>query len=142
MSQYKRNTLMISLKRITKLGSKGQLIDVRQPEEFELGHIKNALLHSVENIETFKQNKNKTYYIYCKSGNRSRKASQFLAQRGYDVVNLDGGYIAYEEQHHNDNLSKVKDRELKIIVRHSIIVIYSVQDLLLILVKKSKHRYW
>ena len=125
------------------MGSKDQLIDVRQPEEFELGHIKNALLHSVENIETFKQSKNKTYYIYCKSGNRSRKASQFLAQRGYDVVNLDGGYTAYEEQHHNDNLSKVKeDRELKIIVRHSIIVIYSVQDLLLILVKKSKHRYW
>ena len=55
------------------------------------------------------------------------------------MVNLDGGYTAYEEQHHNDNLSKVKeDRELKIIVRHSIIVIYSVQDLLLILVKKSK----
>ena len=121
------------------MGSKDQLIDVRQPEEFELGHIKNALLHSVENIETFKQSKNKTYYIYCKSGNRSRKASQFLAQRGYDVVNLDGGYTAYEEQHHNDNLSKVKeDRKLKIIVRHSIIVIYSVQDLLLILVKKSK----
>ena len=121
------------------MGSKDQLIDVRQPEEFELGHIKNALLHSVENIETFKQSKNKTYYIYCKSGNRSRKASQFLAQRGYDVVNLDGGYTAYEEQHHNDNLSKVKKIEkLKIIVRHSIIVIYSVQDLLLILVKKSK----
>ena len=121
------------------MGSKGQLIDVRQPEEFELGHIKNALLHSVENIETFKQSKNKTYYIYCKSGNRSRKASQFLAQRGYDVVNLDGGYTAYEQQHHNDNLSKVKKIEkLKIIVRHSIIVIYSVQDLLLILVKKSK----
>ena len=93
-------------------------------------------------IETFKQSKIKLT-ISIKSGNRSRKASQFLAQRGYDVVNLDGGYTAYEEQHHNDNLSKVKDREIqKIIVRHSIIVIYSVQDLLLILVKKSKHRYW
>ena len=94
------------------MGSKGQLIDVRQPEEFELGHIKNALLHSVENIETFKQSKNKTYYIYCKSGNRSRKAS-FL-HNADDVVNLDGGYTAYEEQQHNDNLSKVKeDREIK-----------------------------
>ena len=30
------------------------------------------------------------------------------------MVNLDGGYTAYEEQHHNDNLSKVKeDREIK-----------------------------
>ena len=115
MSQYKTKHINdFTKKELEELGSKDQLIDVRQPEEFELGHIKNALLHSVENIETFKQSKNKTYYIYCKSGNRSRKASQFLAQRGYDVVNLDGGYTAYEEQHHNDNLSKVKeDREIK-----------------------------
>ncbi|ERH67744.1 hypothetical protein N173_19855, partial [Acinetobacter baumannii EGD-HP18] len=115
MSQYKTKHINdFTKKELQELGSKGQLIDVRQPEEFELGHIKNALLHSVENIETFKQSKNKTYYIYCKSGNRSRKASQFLAQRGYDVVNLDGGYTAYEQQHHNDNLSKVKeDREIK-----------------------------
>ena len=29
-------------------------------------------------------------------------------------MNLDGGYTAYEQQHHNDNLSKVKeDREIK-----------------------------
>ena len=54
------------------------------------------------------------------------------------MVNLDGGYTAYEEQHHNDNLSKVKIEDREIIVRHSIIAIYSVQDLLLILVKKSK----
>ena len=97
------------------MGSKGQLIDVRQPEEYELGHIKNALLHSVENIENFKQNRNKTYYIYCKSGNRSRKASQFLTQRGYNVVNLDGGYTAYEQQQHNNESFKLKeDKEIQI----------------------------
>ena len=106
MSQYKTKHINDFTKKENWV-PKDQLIDVR-PEEFELGHIK-MLLHSVENIETFKQSKNKTYYIYCKSGNRSRKASQFLAQRGYDVVNLDGGYTAYEEQHHNDNLSKVKE---------------------------------
>ena len=33
---------MISLKELQELGSKGQLIDVRQPEEYQLGHIKNA----------------------------------------------------------------------------------------------------
>ena len=46
MSQYKRNTLMISLKGIRELGSKDQLIDVRQPEEFELGHIKSFITFS------------------------------------------------------------------------------------------------
>ena len=31
------------------------------------------------------------------------------------MVNLDGGYTAYEQQHHNDNLSKVKeDKEIQI----------------------------
>ena len=130
---------MISLKKLEELGSKDQLIDARQPEEYELGHIKNALLHSVENIENFKHDQNKTYYIYCKSGNRSRKASQFLAQRGYDVVNLDGGYTAYEEQHHNDNLSKVKeDKEIKDNRKTFNYSNLQCQDLLLILVKKSK----
>ena len=60
------------------MGSKGQLIDVRQPEEFELGHIKNALLHSVENIETFKQSKNKTYYIIVKVVIEVEKPVNFL----------------------------------------------------------------
>lgn len=58
MSQYKTKHINdFTKKELEELGSKDQLIDVRQPEEFELGHIKNALLHSVENIETFKQSK-------------------------------------------------------------------------------------
>src|SRR5699024_3553803 len=60
-----------------------------------------AILHSVENIDTFDKNKDKTYYVYCKSGNRSAKASEYLAKQGYDVVNLDGGYTAYENQNMN-----------------------------------------
>ena len=115
MSQYKTKHINdFTKKELQELGSKGQLIDVRQPEEYELGHIKNALLHSVENIETFKQSKNKTYYVYCKSGNRSRKASQFLTQRGYNVVNLDGGYTAYEQQHNNESFKLEKDKEIQI----------------------------
>ncbi|MCG2465248.1 rhodanese-like domain-containing protein, partial [Staphylococcus epidermidis] len=69
MSQYKTKHINdFTKKELQELGSNGQLIDVRQPEEYQLGHIKNALLHSVENIENFKQDRNKTYYIYCKSG--------------------------------------------------------------------------
>ncbi|MDU6765607.1 MAG: DsrE/DsrF/DrsH-like family protein, partial [Staphylococcus sp.] len=113
--QYKTKHINdFTKKELQELGSKGQLIDVRQPEEYELGHIKNALLHSVENIENFKQDRNKTYYIYCKSGNRSRKASQFLTQRGYNVVNLDGGYTAYEQQHNNESFKLKEDKEIQI----------------------------
>ena len=55
-------------------------------------------LHPVDEIESFNKDKNKTYYVHCKSGNRSAKASKYLAEQGYDVVNLDGGYKAYEEK--------------------------------------------
>lgn len=60
------------------MGSKGQLIDVRQPEEYELGHIKNALLHSVENIETFKQSKIKLTMFIAKVVIEVEKQVNFL----------------------------------------------------------------
>ena len=73
------------------MGSKGQLIDVRQPEEFELGHIKNALLHSVENIENFKQSKIKLTISIVKVVIEVEKQVNFL-HNADNVVNLDGGY--------------------------------------------------
>ncbi|NQE00470.1 DsrE/DsrF/DrsH-like family protein, partial [Staphylococcus xylosus] len=81
----------------------GQLIDVRTQEEYELGHINGSTLHPVDEIESFNKDKNKTYYVHCKSGNRSAKASKYLAEQGYDVVNLDGGYKAYEEKNVSDD---------------------------------------
>ncbi len=91
----------LSKKELEKLAGQRQLIDVRTEEEYELAHIKGATLHPVDKIESFNKDKNKTYYIHCKSGNRSAKASEYLAKQGYDVVNLDGGYNAYEEQNNN-----------------------------------------
>ncbi|WP_353423247.1 DsrE/DsrF/DrsH-like family protein [Staphylococcus xylosus] len=87
---------------LEKLAAQGQLIDVRTKEEYELGHIENSILHPVEDIETFKKGKDKVYFIYCKSGNRSAKASEYLSNQGYDIVNLDGGYKAYHENNSND----------------------------------------
>src|SRR5699024_10332695 len=86
---------------LEKLGAQGQLIDVRTEEEYELAHINGATLHPVDKVESFNKNKNNTYYIHCKSGNRSAKACEYLAKQGYDVVNLDGGYNAYEEKNSN-----------------------------------------
>ncbi|WP_323703657.1 DsrE/DsrF/DrsH-like family protein [Mammaliicoccus sp. Dog046] len=80
------------------LAQRGQLIDVRTNEEYALGHINDAKLHPVEEIETFNQPNDKTYYIYCKSGGRSAKASSYLSQQGYDIVNVDGGYTSFEEK--------------------------------------------
>jgi rhodanese-related sulfurtransferase len=40
---------------------------------------------------------NHTYYIYCRSGRRSQKASGLMSERGLKVVDLKGGYNAWQE---------------------------------------------
>lgn len=108
MKQYSEKHINeLNKVKLENLARQGQLIDVRTEEEYTLGYIKGAILHPVENIESFDMDKSKTYYIYCKSGNRSAKASQYLAEQDYNVVNLNGGYKAYEEK----NVSHDKQEE-------------------------------
>ena len=85
-----------TLSELETLAKNQQLIDVRTAEEYELGHVHGALLHPVQQIETFDLPKDRTYYIYCRSGRRSHNAAEALATRGYEVVNLDGGFLAIE----------------------------------------------
>jgi rhodanese-related sulfurtransferase len=53
------------------------LIDIRTPQEFKSGHLKNAILidyYSKDFLKKMKSlDKNKTYLIYCRSANRSTK---------------------------------------------------------------------
>ena len=37
------------------------------------------------------------HYVICKSGMRSARACQFLAEQGYEVINVQGGMTAFEE---------------------------------------------
>ncbi|MTV22713.1 DsrE/DsrF/DrsH-like family protein [Staphylococcus delphini] len=115
MKQFKEKHINdFSKKELEKLGAQGQLIDVRTPEEYELNHINGATLHPVDEIASFNMDKNKTYYIHCKSGNRSAKASEYLSEQGYDVVNLDGGFKAFEEKYLNhDALDENTNVEIK-----------------------------
>ncbi|EPC7166871.1 DsrE/DsrF/DrsH-like family protein [Staphylococcus pseudintermedius] len=83
---------------LERLGELGQLIDVRTDEEYQEGHIRGAKSWPLDQIELFKGDKNQTYYLYCRSGKRSAQASSALAKRGYNVVSLDGGFVAYSEE--------------------------------------------
>ena len=80
-----------------------QLIDVRTPKEYEQDHIENAILIDFFS-EDFKSkiqelDKEKPVYLYCRSGNRSGKASKILADLGFaEIVDLKGGYLAWSEQ--------------------------------------------
>ena len=81
------------------------LVDVRTPEEFTQGHIKNALNIDFKNelfVENFKSAvpKESKVAVYCRSGKRSAGAAEKLQAEGYDVINLDGGIIAWNEFKH------------------------------------------
>lgn len=79
------------------------IMDVRTEEELEeLGMIPNALHLDIYESQEFmdaiqKFDKNKSYYIYCRSGVRSGQACAILNQIGIDkAYNLLGGFIEWE----------------------------------------------
>ncbi len=77
-----------------------QLIDVRTAREFSSSHIKGA-----KNIDFYsgqfatefnKLNKNKPVFIYCRTGSRSRHASNKLAKMGFtEIYDLKGGFVRW-----------------------------------------------
>lgn len=74
-----------------------QRLDVRTSDEYEEGHIENALLIDVlqddyENRALELLDKRRPVALYCRSGNRSKKAAQILASNGYDVYELATGF--------------------------------------------------
>jgi len=72
------------------------IVDVRTREEFNEGHIENAVNIDFRS-ETFKEDldkldKNKAYFIYCRSGNRSGRAMPIMKELGFkEVYNLSPG---------------------------------------------------
>lgn len=79
------------------------ILDVRTPEEYAEGHIEGAKLMNVldevsfdAGIDTLKTDR--TYYIYCRSGRRSRTAAAKMTERGLKVVDLQGGYNAWKDR--------------------------------------------
>lgn len=88
--------------KIIQLTSPLIILDVRTPEEFSEAHIPGAI-----NIDFFDKgfvDKVKKAIpiktpvaLYCKSGNRSAKASEMLKNEGYDICELQGGILAWEK---------------------------------------------
>ena len=73
------------------------LLDVRTPEEFAELHIPDAINVPNETIGTEEisqlPNKEQLILVYCRSGNRSKQASEKLAKLGYSNVYEFGGII-------------------------------------------------
>lgn len=75
----------------------GIIIDVRTKKEYDEGHLKKTdLLYDYREID-FEDNidqleKDKTYYLYCRSGNRSGKAARMMRKKGFENVYNIGGF--------------------------------------------------
>ena len=84
-------------KRIMDTETDYVIIDARTEEEFTAGHIENAILipeyEIAERAEKELPNKDALILVYCRSGRRSKIASEELAKLGYTNVKEFGGII-------------------------------------------------
>ena len=76
------------------------LLDVRTADEYNDGHIRNAINIDVKQDGFIEEAKStlpadKTIAVYCRSGRRSANAAGTLVKEGYNVVNLEGGIMAW-----------------------------------------------
>ncbi|WP_074601152.1 rhodanese-like domain-containing protein [Sediminibacillus halophilus] len=74
---------------------KAQLIDVREPKEFDGGHIlgaRNIPLSQMRNRLT-ELRKDQPIYMYCQNGTRTARAAILLNKKGYnELYQLQGGF--------------------------------------------------
>lgn len=74
------------------------LLDVRTPQEYREGRIpgsRNIPLLSIRQVEDIVEDKAAPLFVYCYSGERSRKGARVLRKMGYENVENIGGIVAY-----------------------------------------------
>ena len=87
----------ITSEQLEKMINKGSiLLDVRSIQEFEEGHLDNAISLPVYEIKKrcnqILKDKSQTIIVYCSTGNRSERAQKLLRKLGYEkVYNLCNG---------------------------------------------------
>ncbi|WP_224489842.1 rhodanese-like domain-containing protein [Robertkochia flava] len=85
-----------------KEDDKAVILDVRTAAEVAEGIIPNALHLDIYKGQEFideieKLDKNKNYYVYCRSGNRSGQACSIMNQLGFNnAYNLVGGMLEWQ----------------------------------------------
>ena len=76
------------------------LLDVRRIDEYNSGHILDAIQYANEdideNISDVLKDKNQNIYVYCRSGNRSKQAASKLVNLGYKNIIEIGGILDYK----------------------------------------------
>lgn len=94
---YTKNILPQEVQRRLERGEKLNLLDVREHDEWESGHIPGAQHIPLGSLgERHKElDLGKETIVICRSGNRSALACEYPASMGYKVVNMQGGMIEW-----------------------------------------------
>lgn len=71
------------------------LLDVREEDEFQNGHIPGALNVPLSRIGEVRLDKSASIFAYCLRGTRSKRAAQELKSMGYTSVRSIGGIVSY-----------------------------------------------
>ena len=80
-----------------KLGGEALLVDVREPDEFAAGHVTGAVNVPLSRLRDryAELPQDREIWLTCGVGQRAYYATRFLAQHGYRVRNLSGGFATY-----------------------------------------------
>lgn len=76
------------------------VIDIREPHEHKVNTLKGTINIPMKTlIDNYKilLNNNEIYYLLCRSGTRSFHLGEYLAKLGYNVVNVDGGFLNMQQ---------------------------------------------
>jgi len=95
MPVYK--TVMMNELELVMKKSLVQVLDVRELDEYEMGHIPGAILAPLSEFmdHVDKVDKTKHYFVVCHSGSRSQAVAEYLSKQGYQVTNVMGGMSTY-----------------------------------------------
>ena len=108
------------------------LLDVRQPEEYEAGHIPGAMLIPLGELEARREEleRDKKIITYCRSGHRGMAAAIALCGLGFkDVHNLEGGILNWRYE----TISGIPEARPELVTEAA-----DVKDILMLAIKLEK----
>ena len=77
------------------------IVDVRDEQSYEAGHVENAIHLSGSNVASFVQSADqaKPVLVYCYHGNSRQSAAAYLAEQGFEATfSIDGGYETFYDK--------------------------------------------
>ena len=77
-----------------------QVLDVRTPDEFAQGHVPTATLipHDELAARLAELDRDRPVLVYCRSGRRATDAEKVLAANGFDVRQIEGSWLRWQEE--------------------------------------------